>query len=81
MEGPRRMGEYLLFPSHLPPFFSEWKERNTTEAWENRRMEVWARELESARGGTQRRGRDETTSFSRGLALMRNKMLLSQTWG
>lgn len=25
-------GEYLLFPSHLPSFFSEWKERNATGA-------------------------------------------------
>lgn len=75
---PGRVGESLLLPSRCQPaspFFPEWKQGNTTGAWGNGRMELWAREQELA----QRTRREETTSSSGGPS--RKKMLISQTRG
>lgn len=73
---PGRVGESLLLPSRCQPassFFPEWKQGNTTGAWGNGRMELWAREQELA----QKTRREEATSSSGGPS--RKKMLISQT--
>lgn len=74
------VGEYLLLPSHFPPFFSEWKETQL-KLGENGRIAVQATELESARGGCPKEGQDKTTSSMGCLALVRNKRLLRRLEG
>lgn len=73
-------GECLRLPP-LPafPFFSEWKERNTTEAWGNGRMAgAGARELELTSRGILGTGTRPPTSFLLvHSAFARNKMPFS----
>lgn len=76
----------MLLPP-LPAFllFSEWTERNTTEAWGNGRMVGWARELELTSQGILGTGTRLLTSFLLvHLAFARNKMPILnklQMWG